>query len=256
MPDLPTYQSFEAQLDMWRDCKPQPDSDGLFDVTGVAWIAGRRRCAVSVQSDLVLTVVAKAAIQLVAIAPGRWDPVAILTACTTAQGRRAFEVDVDTARIENRDGLDEVKIARIVGADGLRAYLSKRGKYGVGSFDRGDRRGSRFVSPLSRRLICEVSGMTFRLWSEKSSTLPTIAANGQATWAFREVLEANSDLGIDHVTRRGLRALSDVGLLSIKPGPRGGMSRAKFTWTKRAYLPPTLSLYVHDAIAEIAAGLV
>lgn len=111
------------QIDMWRDAH-EPDRDGLFDVAGVTWLAGRRHCTVTAQSDLVLTVAAKAAIKLVAIAPGRWDPVAILAACTRAQGRQAYEVDVETARITNPRGLDELKIARIVGADGMQPYLS------------------------------------------------------------------------------------------------------------------------------------
>lgn len=34
MPSRAPYENLEGQLDMWRDCKPQPDSDGLFDATG------------------------------------------------------------------------------------------------------------------------------------------------------------------------------------------------------------------------------
>ncbi|MBN9004901.1 MAG: hypothetical protein J0H40_05745 [Rhizobiales bacterium] len=102
-----------------KNAPPDPDIHGFFDAAGVVEIAGRRQCAVTMHSDLLLTVSAKASIPLVAIQPGKWDPVTILTACTKAQGRRAFEVDETTAK-----PIDEIKIARIVGADGLSPYLS------------------------------------------------------------------------------------------------------------------------------------
>ncbi len=233
----------DHQLDMLHHCKPEPDRDGLFDAAGVVWIAGRRHCTVTVQSELVLTVVAKAAIQLVAIAPGRWDPVATLTACTKAHRRESFEVDIETARIENRGGIDELKIARVVAADGLRPYLSRSGLY---------RRCDRNVQmPLNRecmRLIRDGWHMEHQY---------PVANRGEPTWTFFQVINLQTlASNQNHEFRRAVRALSDVGFLSIEPGPRGGMSRATFSWTKRAYLPPQLNLYEHDAIAEIAAGLV
>jgi hypothetical protein len=70
----------------------------------------------------------KQQVPLTAIAPGKWDPVSILNACSAACGRQSFDVDVATAKPTNSDGIDEVRIARIVGADGLRPYLSRQGQ--------------------------------------------------------------------------------------------------------------------------------
>lgn len=241
MIDRAAHENLDGQLDMWRDVIG-PDRDGLFDAAGVAELCRRRRCSVSVQSDLVLTVTTKAAIKLVAMAPGRWDPVAILTACTQAQGRQAFEVDVESALVMNLGGLDEVKIARIVGASGLRPYLSRKGAYA--------RRG-----PIAIGSPAETKAHPDLPWPRANAGAPT--------WALIEIFSIEIEAqcirqpAIDkHPVRIALRALADVGLLSIKPGPRGGMSRASFTWTERAYLPPSLNLYEHDAINEIAAGLV
>lgn len=77
------------------------------------------------------------------------------------------------------------------------------------------------------------------------------------TWAFLQIINLRGLAATQsHEFRRAIRALADVGLLTIEPGHRGGMSRAKFSWTKSAYLRPTLNLYEHNAIAEIAAGFV
>lgn len=78
---------------------------------------------------------------------------------------------------------------------------------------------------------------------------------GFQTWDFFQVIALQKLApNQSYECRRALRALSDVGLLTIKLGPRGGLATATFEWTERAYLPPTLNLYEHDAIAEIAAG--
>jgi hypothetical protein len=122
-----------SSCDRLRAENPPPtlDADGLFTPASVIEFAGRRQCTVMVQSDLVLTVTAKAATSVVAFAPGRWDPVSILAACTRAQEREAFEVDESTAEPENLNGLYEIRIARVVAADGLRPYLIRTGKYEI-----------------------------------------------------------------------------------------------------------------------------
>ena len=45
--------------------------------------------------------------------------------------RRIFEVDHLQARPQNPNGLDELKIARILAADGIKPYLPRPGHYGV-----------------------------------------------------------------------------------------------------------------------------
>ena len=191
---------------------PVPDQDGLFDSAGVTEIAGRRQCTVTIHTDLLLTVTAKAPIPVVAFALGRWEPVSILAACTRAQRRTAFEVDESTAKPEkNADGLNEIRIARVVGADGLRPYLSRAGRYEIDD---------------------------------------TLAVRGQPTWAFLSLITGEGREY--YVIRRALRALEDTGLVTIEFGPQDGMKHAEITWTERAYFPRPTRPVALDADDDIA----
>jgi hypothetical protein len=236
-----------------KNAPPEPDDDWLFDAAGVTDICGRRQCTVQFKSELIAEVSGSAykraaanpttpakmpdPIMLTATKPGRWHPVDILAACTKANVGRVYDVPanavVSNPPVGDGDRLDEVKIARVVGADGLRPYLSKRGKQ--------DWPGAAPGMPT----------WTFRclLFIKKYSDYGTRRALREpesGTTRQRSI----SDYG----TRRALRALEDVGLVNIKLGPRGRRSTARVTWTKRAMLPTQLSLYDHDAISEIAAG--
>ncbi len=127
------YEELEGQLDMWSDFAtpaansvraknkpPEPDADGFFDAAGVREICGRRQCSVAFASEYAATVTHKTKlVSLTAIAPGKWDPVSILKACSAACDRQSFDVDEATAKPQC-ELLDELKIARIVGADGVR----------------------------------------------------------------------------------------------------------------------------------------
>lgn len=231
---------------------PEPDENGLFDSAGVTEIAGRRQCVVTIHTDLLLTVTAKAPISLVAIQPGKWDPVSILSACTRAQGRRAYEVEEGTAKPTNPNGIDEIRIARIVGADGVRPYLTRPSKY---HYARGGDGSYIYRTPQFADLI-RAAGL-FTLGSSRCA--------GHPTWVFHQVIHDGkwSEVGFSRISapenylcRRAFRALEDVGMVTIKRGPRGGMATAIVAWTERAYLRPGLNLYEHDAIDQIAAGLV
>ncbi len=253
MPDrAPDYATPACNSVRAKNPPPQPDENGLFDFVGVIEIAGRRQCVVTIHSDLLLTVTAKAPIPLVAIQPGKWDPVSILSACTRAQDRQAFEVDESTAKLTNPNGIDEIRIARIVGADGLRPYLTRPSRYHYARFDNGI---VIYETPQYADLI-RVAGL---------STHASNRCVGHPTWVFHQVIHESrwSDVGFSRISapdnylcRRAFRALEDVGLVTIKRGPRGDMATATIAWTERAYLPPTLNLYEHDAIDQIAAGLV
>lgn len=141
-----------------------PDADGLLDADCASVICGRRQCWFEPEGELFAVVQFKETrIKLTAIAPGKWEPVAVLAACTRAHGGPVYEVDYATAKPTNSDGLDEIKIARVVGADGIRPYLSKKGRYFEGDIG--------VWAPPERP-----TEMDFRDFSR--------AAIGRPTWAF------------------------------------------------------------------------
>ncbi|MBN9007119.1 MAG: hypothetical protein J0H40_17095 [Rhizobiales bacterium] len=218
---------------------PKPDCNGLFDSAGVIHIAGRRECTVTIQSDLMLVVTAKASIPIMATQPGKWDPVSILRSCTRAQRRKAYNVDQTTANITNPYCIDEILIARIIGANGVRPYLFPPETHMVVQRRR-SRDATKFLSQW----------WDLRLPHEKKGKWTF----GKHTWTFMQLLRSPGlDAMKKYDVRRSLQALKDVGILHIELGSRG-FSNAKLKWTERAYLPPTLNLYEQDALADLAAG--
>lgn len=223
--DFGVFATAAANHARRRNAPPAPDVDGLFDAEGVAIICGRRQCHFEVAGELFGTVRFKeTSVPLAAIAPGRWDAVAVLAACTKAHGNRAYEVDYATAKPTNPGALDEIRVARVVGADGVRPYLSKKGRYFEAAYG--------VWAPVERPLETEQGFReTFRV------------SAGKPTWAFRKLFDGFAPDGRhcftgDPTVRRSLRALEDAGLVHIELGPRGGMATAKVTWLPRAYLAP------------------
>ncbi|WP_271602753.1 hypothetical protein [Bradyrhizobium sp. CCBAU 45384] len=240
--DFGVYATAQSNWARRKNAPPQPDADGLFDANGVDVICGRRQCYFEGGSDLFGTVQFKETrVPLTAIAPGKWDPVAVLAACTRAHGSRTYEVDYATAKPENPGGLDEIKIARVVGADGTRPYLSKPGRYFEAAYG--------VWAPVYRPLEIEQGFReTFR------------ARVGRPTWAFRKLFEGfplcedeHHRFTGDHRVRRALRALEDAGLVRIELGPRGGMTPARCAWTARAYLAPAQLAPADEEALEMLA---
>jgi hypothetical protein len=226
-----------------RNSTPAPDADGLFDFLGVSAIAGRRECTVKRLSDLALDVVGSWRGQstevrtqtLTATTPGLWDPVSIIAACTRARGLKVFEVDRATAKPKNEGLLDEIKIARICGADGLRPYLSKASRY-----MRNEQRQNNIMLPPNRAM----QEMGREGWQAEVDPGMRHAGEGEPTWAFKQVLfseifdhNGRSKHFNSYAWRKAVRTLQDVWLLDVTPGPRGGLVRAVCRWTPRAYLP-------------------
>ncbi|QOZ66386.1 MULTISPECIES: hypothetical protein [Bradyrhizobium] len=238
--DFGVFATAAANHARRRNAPPQPDRDGLFDAEGVTIIAGHRQCAVEVESDLFADIQFKETkVRVTAIAPGRWDAVAALAACTRAHGNRVYEVDYATAKPTNPGGLDEIRIARVVGADGVRPYLSKKGRYFEAAYG--------VWAPVERPLETEQGFReTFRV------------SAGKPTWVFRKLFDGFAPDGRRHrfagdpTVRRSLRALEDAGLVRLELGPRGGMATAKVRWTERAFLAPVLSAEDEAAMGMLA----
>ena len=128
--DFGVFATVQANRARAKNTPPAPDRDGLFDLDGVSIICGRRQCAVEPDGDLFVDVQFKETkIRATAIASGKWDAVAILSACTRAHGNRVYAIDYAKVAT-NPGGLDELRIASVVGADGLRMYISKAGRDG------------------------------------------------------------------------------------------------------------------------------
>lgn len=212
-----------------RNMPPVPDQAGFFDSDGVIEICGRRQCNAEFSGEFAATVqFTETKVPLTAIAPGRWDAVSILSACTKAHRSRVVLVKAHKVRPKNPGGLDELKIARIVAADGVVPYRS-RGLVHAGIKAADPTYAFENILAVRQILIDEV-----------------VAEHRNTS---------------NYSVRRGLRALEDVGLVKIKLGPRGGMATATFSWTTLAYLPKTAPHQVatnHDddlALEALAAGL-
>lgn len=110
----------------------------------------------------------------------------------------------------------------MAGADGIRPYLTRRGKYGL----------------WQDRSYCQPNTVMFA--DNFQALVKTPRGGGKSDMGIpsRSLRHDRSNNEI----RRGLRALEDVGRVDVKLDPRGGMATATVTWTERAYLPkPTPS---------------
>lgn len=234
--DYGVFATAQSNWARMKNAPPQPDADGLFDARGVDVLCGRRQCYFDVAGDLFGHVqFNKTRIPLTAIAPGKWDPVAVLAACTKVHGNRVYDVDYATVKPTNPGGIDELRIARVVGADGIRPHLSKKGRYFEADYG--------VWAPVARPTEAE---MDFHDFSRASA--------GKPTWAFRTLLFGHGGPRTsDYRVRRALRALEDVGLVRIQLGPRGGMAAARYTWLPRAFLAPKRLDPVDEAAMEALA---
>jgi hypothetical protein len=277
---LPLFNNPDCDRTRAKHPMPAPDSAGLFDFPGVLDIAYRRNCVVSGGSPVSLNAVGQkvtriesitynrkersgvvrkdtAGVTLTAIAPGLWDPVSIIAACSRARGLPVYEVDLATAKPKNEGGLDEIKIARICAADSLRPYLSRPSKY-----MRDIERENVVLPPLNGEILQYMR----EGWIADPPGRMVQAGAGEPTWAFKQVLfsgalATTNKLCKSYHWRKAARTLQDVGLLDVTPGPHGGLVRAVCTWTQLAYLRPVTVKAGHLAdddeygLACLAAGL-
>jgi hypothetical protein len=221
---------------------PPPDENGLFNTEGVLALARRRgivECADAENvakgvDNLVITLVLDPVrsdvgdVRLTAIAPGKWEPVAILEACGELNGLDNFNINYSVARPRNHDDLDEFKIARIVAAEGLNPYLSKSGNFLID-----ERGGYNFKPPVYNQ---------FERIEHNIPDYMQPAQIGDPTWNFLSLLNCVSHCplpsGHSRTSRwkRAVRALWDTGLLKVTLSPDCGLESATMAWTSLAYI--------------------
>jgi hypothetical protein len=224
-------KSEPEQLAMFKriaDGDFRPNENGLFDVAQVAHLVTKRGCKVADAGDYSCTIgcannKTKGQLRtatIMATDKGLWHPAAIFRACREAAGQPHYEIDYATAKIKiPGGGLNEVLIAQIVGADGVRQYLSRPSKYVINQIDGSFRKPSQ---PKIEHLLA--------MWGLDR------AAAGSWTWPMFCIMAGGADRGKSYDYRRTARALNDAGLLKLTVGHRGGFGTATFQWLPAAYL--------------------
>jgi hypothetical protein len=215
------------------------NANGLFTVEQVAVLASTRGCVIHKAGDYAIEIKfpgkhrgqwTHAAIM--ATDRGLWHPVKIFRACREAAGQPHYEIDYARAKIRNLNNLDEIRIAEIIGADGVRAYLSRPGQYEVEHKDNGQ--FAQYHNPLHGADIIALR----EVFVTMGNTTPKAVA-GDWTWPMFCIMHRTiKGAGRSYDYRRAVRALNDAGLLKLTVGPRGGFGTATFGWLRLAYLAP------------------
>jgi hypothetical protein len=229
-------KSEPEQLAMFKriaDGDFRPNENGLFDISQVAHLVTKRGCKVIDAGDYGCTIGCSnnktkgqlRTTKIMVTDKGLWHPINIFRACREAAGQPHYEIDYAKAKIKNPGNLNEVLIAQIVGADGVRPYLSRPGQYAC------DREGQpTYGSPSngSRQLTAQFPD---RYAYKKPEA-------GDWTWPMACVVGWTRFVGSgeSYGVRRALRALSDAGMIKLFLGPRGGIGSGSFRWLPPAYL--------------------
>jgi hypothetical protein len=200
----------------------EPNDNGLFTIDQVAALASKRGCSIHKAGDYDIEIKHPGQgrgqwthANIIAHDKGLWHPANIFRACRQAARQPHYEIDYAKAKIKNPGGLDEVRIAQIVGADGVRPYLSRQSRYFT------DRRVTDTTNgDTIETFKGQIGGWTFPLF------------------CLLEFITFTPSPGKSYDYRRAVRALDDAGLLKLTVGPRGGFGTATFEWLPLAYLQP------------------
>jgi hypothetical protein len=206
-----------------------PDQNNLLTVHQVAGLACRRACRAIYKNDFALYILGPKmqtdrkrtqGVVVTATDFGRWSLIGVLAACCEAVGQPTYRIRAG-ARIRNPGGLDELKIARIIAADGVRPYLA-----------RPSRKRNGVVRPVDPRLRAQAVGVPEDM---------DRATAGERTWLMLKLMAIPHHSQIAAKTtynfRRCIGLLNEVGLLETQPGEKGGIGTATHTWMPSAYLP-------------------
>jgi hypothetical protein len=226
----------------------KPNGNGLFDLKNTALIARRLQCKIETPTnDYILTVVGGANSKrnskatVTAVDAGLWDPVDIIAACRIATGSTTLKASAWLT--ENPGGLDELRIAKILGAAGAKTYWKNASE--------------KWDHKLRETVIVPAGTAT--------DTFKTIihTVNGRPRRVPFPMQQLDKYGPIRHTKFfDSLQLLEFLGLLKIQRRPRGGTEMARISWLPLAYpqaRTPAPVEILHDddehALDCLAAGL-
>jgi hypothetical protein len=255
-------KSEPEQLAMFKriaDGDHRPNEHGLFDIHQLAHLVSKRDCRVIDAGDISCEILSSRQrfakhetsrqhirlphgnAKIMATDRGLWSPVKIFRACREAAGQPHYEIDYAKAKIKNPGNLNEVLIAEIIGADGVRPYLSRPSRYFTDHAD----------FETNKVNVHELDPVFF---TDEDDGIKKGSVGGRTWPMFLVFNQWNLTKGKSYEYRRAVRALDDAGLLKLTLGSRGGFGTATFEWLPLAYLqvtPPELDPVDAEALASL-----
>jgi hypothetical protein len=218
----------------------EPNANGLFTVDQVAVLASKRGCSIHKAGDYGIEIKYPGKLKgqwthakIIATDRGLWSPVNIFRACREAAGQPHYEVNQATANIKNPGNLNEVLIAEIIGADGVRPYLSRPSRYHI----------NETVDHIRRPQDGAVKAMLGNGYELDDEFGLSKAGCGDWTWPLLCIFCTplpwhTGTAGKSYDYRRAVRTLDDAGLLKL-PNRRHILWTDTFEWLPLAYLTTT-----------------
>jgi hypothetical protein len=217
------------------DVPMAPNQHGLFNVEQVAVLAYKRGCSIKKAGHYAIELKCIPLRQyewsyatITATDKELWHPVNIFRACREAAGKPYYEVDVKAAKITNPRNLNEVLIAQILAADGVKPYLSQRMEHDVCHYEQIPEFWQGPANTLFKKHVRAK-------FPESFGQMKVKAVRGDWTKSMTCVMCQRRDASSSEY-RRALYALSEGGLIDLKLGNRQGIGTATFEWMPLAYL--------------------
>lgn len=202
-----------------------PNKDGLFNANQVAVLADKRNCLIEKAGEYGIDIKFPVgdgkwtSKTITATDKELWHPINIFRSCRESAGKPHYDGRTK-AKLKNPGNLNEALIAEILGADGVKPYLSRHAQKSID--------GEVFGEP------------------------------GDWTWTMLHVITARKGgHGPTQEYRRALRSLDDAGLIRLQLGTRMGFGTATFEWMPLAYLAapekPKMPSVDSDYLCDIMA---
>jgi hypothetical protein len=215
-----------------------PNANGLFTVDQVAALASKRGCSIHKAGDITIEIKHPGQgrgqwkhAKIMATDRGLWHPVQIFRACREANGKPHYEVDSAKTKIQNPGGLNEMLIAQILAADGVKPYLTRRTEHIVCHAERAnDFWAAEPADNFQRYIRSHFPG--------HCGDIRVMALPGDYSWSMIRILFRLRRAFESSECRRALYALSEAGLINLTFQHRFGRNDNynKFEWLPAAYL--------------------